>query len=102
MIPSNRSRLKQLFLTGFSALDVAEPLISFDYESSAYHAGHLLAELDFDAAGVRVAGWVAGHVLRDELNDGTCGGYLRPFDTQTLLDENSTLADANVILDRAD
>jgi len=49
MIPSNRTRLKQLFLGGFSALDVAEPLISFDFESSAFHAGHLMADLDFDA-----------------------------------------------------
>ncbi len=102
MIPSNRARLKRLFLGGFSALDVAEPLISFDFESSAFHAGHLLAELDFDAAGVRVAGWVAGYVLRDELKDGTCGGHLRPFKTPALLDENSTFADAIAILDRAD
>ncbi len=102
MIPSNRSRLKQLFFDGFSALDVAEPLISFDFESSAFHAGHLMAELDFDAAGVRVAGWVAGYVLKDELKDGICGGHLRPFDASSQLDENSSFADAIVILDRAD
>ena len=46
MIPSYRTRLKKLFLTGFSALDVAEPLVSFDFESSAYHAGELMKELD--------------------------------------------------------
>lgn len=100
MIPTNRARLKQLFLGGFSALDVAEPLISFDFESSAFHAGHLMAELDFDAAGVRVAGWVAGYVVRDDLKDGTCGRYLRPFKTSALLDENSTFADAIAILDK--
>ena len=101
MIPSNRSRLKRLFLDGFSALDVAESLISFDFESSAFHAGHLMTEFDFDAAGVRVAGSVAGYVLRDELKDGICGGHLRPFDTPILLDENSSFADAIGILDRA-
>lgn len=88
MIPSNRARLKNLFLTGFSVLDVAEPLVSFDFESSAKHAGDLMKELDFDAAGIRVAGWVAGYVLRDELEDGTCGRSLRPFEKRALLDEN--------------
>jgi hypothetical protein len=102
MIPSNRARLKQLFLGGFSALDVAEPLISFDYESSAFHAGQLMAELDFDAAGVRVAGWVAGYVLQGDLDDGTCGRHLRPFDSPGLLDENSTFVDAIVVLDKAE
>ncbi len=102
MIPSNRSRLKRLFLDGFSALDVAESLISFDFESSAFHAGHLMTEFDFDAAGVRVAGSVAGYVLRDELKDGICGGHLRPFETSDLLNENSSFAEAIVILDRAD
>ncbi len=102
MIPSNRTRLKQLFLGGFSALDVAEPLVSFDFESSAFHAGHLMAELDFDAAGVRVAGWVAGYLVRNELKDGTCGKHLRPFESTSMLDENSTFADAIAILDRED
>jgi hypothetical protein len=102
MIPTNRTRLKRLFLDGFSALDVAESLISFDFESSAFHAGHLMTEFDFDAGGVRVAGSVAGYVLRDELKDGICGGNLKPFDTADLLDENSSLADAIVILDQAD
>lgn len=102
MIPSYRTRLKKLFLTGFSALDVAEPLVSFDFESSAYHAGELMKELDFDAAGVRVAGWVAGYVLQKDLEDGSCGSNLRPFDNPALLDENSSFVDAIIALDSSD
>ena len=50
MIPSYRTRLKKLFLTGFSALDVAEPLVSFDFESSAYHAGDATRPFIFPSA----------------------------------------------------
>lgn len=99
MIPSYRTRLKNLFLNGFTAMDVAEPLVSFDFESSAYHAGELMKELDFDAAGVRVAGWVAGYMLRGDLRDGTCGRHLRPFESHSLLGENSSFVDAIVALD---
>jgi len=99
MIPSNRARLKNLFLTGFSVLDVAEPLVSFDFESSAEQAGKLMKELDFDAAGIRVAGWVAGYVLRNELDEGNCGRYLRPFEKHTLLDENSSFVDVIAALE---
>lgn len=99
MIPSHRARLKHLFLSGFTAMDVAEPLVSFDFDSSAYHAGELMRELDFDAAGVRVAGWVAGYILQEELDGGTCGRHLHPFDPATLLNENSSFADAIAALD---
>ena len=99
MIPSYRARLKNLFLTGFSAMDVAEPLVSFDYDSSSFHAQGLMQEMDFDAAGVRVAGWVAGYILAEDLGEGTCGSHLRPFDTPSLLDENSSMVDAIVVLD---
>lgn len=73
------SRLHKLFFTGFSALDVAEPLVSFDAGTDARTVRAFIAKRDFDLVGVRVDGLVRGYARQEELGDGVCGDYLHAF-----------------------
>ena len=73
------TRLHRMFFEGFTVMDVAEPLVSFDAETDARKVQDFMLERDFDLVGVRVNGLVQGYVRRDEMDTGTCGDYLHPF-----------------------
>ena len=73
------SRLRRLFLEGFSAMDVAEPLVSFDESARAEDVKALMEEKAFDLVGVRKDGLVEGYVRREELVSGCCGEHFHPF-----------------------
>ena len=94
------SRLRRLFLEGFSAMDVAEPLVSFDESASSQDVKQFMDEKGFDLVGVRQNGLVEGYVRRDELTSGTCGEHFHPFtpdddlvpDTANLIDVVKSLS----------
>jgi hypothetical protein len=73
------SRLRRLFLDGFSALDIAEPLVSFDSGAEAQAVRDFMAEKDYDLVGIRQDGLVSGYVRREDLSSGTCRDHLHPF-----------------------
>jgi hypothetical protein len=73
------SRLRRVFLEGFSAMDIAEPLVSFDYEADSARVREFMVAHDFDLVGVRCDGTVAGYVRRTDLESGSCGDFLQPF-----------------------
>ena len=73
------SRLRRLFLEGFSAMDIAEPLVSFDAITDAGSVREYMAEKNFDLVGVRQDGLVEGYVRREDLVSGYCGDYMHPF-----------------------
>ncbi len=93
--PQN-TRLRRLFLEGFLAMDIAEPLVSFDAEADARAVHDFMAAKDYDLAGIRQDGLVNGYARREELSSGICKDHLRPFspsddlvpDTANLLDED--------------
>lgn len=87
------SRLRRLFLEGFSALDLAEPLVSFDAVSDARVVGAYLAEQDFDLVGIRQGGLVAGYARRKDLEDGVCGDHLHCFTADDLVPDSATLVE---------
>jgi hypothetical protein len=97
---TQRQRLHRLFLDGFSAMDVAEPLVSFDAHTEADVVRRYMLEKDFDIVGVRRDGLVDGYVRFEELTSGTCGDHLRMFipeddlvpDTASLIDVVKSLA----------
>lgn len=76
---SQSSRLRRLFLEGFSAMDVAEPLVSFDDHSDARDVQQFMFDRDFDLVGIRRNGLVDGYVRREDLTSGTCGHHCQPF-----------------------
>jgi hypothetical protein len=73
------SRLRRLFLEGFSAMDLAEPLVSFDAEADSRVVRQFMTEKNFDLVGIRQDGLVAGYVRRDDLTSGRCLDHLRLF-----------------------
>jgi hypothetical protein len=94
------SRLRRLFLEGFSAMDIAEPLVSFDESARAEDVRRFMETKQYDIVGVRRNGLVDGYVRREELIAGSCGESLRPFtpdddlvpDTANLIDVVKSLA----------
>ena len=94
------SRLHRLFLEGFSAMDIAEPLVSFDENSQAEDVQQFMEKKRFDLVGVRRSGLVEGYVRYEDLTSGVCGDHFRPFtpdddlvpDTANLIDVVKSLA----------
>jgi len=88
-------RLRRLFLEGFLAMDIAEPLVSFDAEADARTVHDFLVEKDFDIVGVRQNGLVSGYVRREDLVSGSCRDHARPFSpTDDLVRDTANLIDA--------
>lgn len=77
--PASRHRLHRLFLENFSAADIAEPLASFDAIRPAAEAAAVMARRKYRVAGIRQDGTICGYVRREDLQEGLCGDYLRPF-----------------------
>ena len=86
-----RHRLKRVFLEGFTVMDIAEPLVSFDAEKPADEVRAFMAAEDYDLAGVRRNGLVCGYVRRVELSGGCCGDHLHPFGPDDLVTESVSL-----------
>lgn len=91
---SQRMRLRRLFFEGFTALDVAEPLVSFDADAEARTVRQFLVDKDFDLVGIRRNGLVCGYVRRDSLTTGRCGEALIPFSVESdLVAESASLVE---------
>jgi hypothetical protein len=94
------SRLRRLFLEGFSAMDIAEPMVSFDADTDARTVHDFMVEKDFDLVGIRQDGLVNGYARREDLSTGICRDHIRPFnpdndlvpDTANLIDVVKSLA----------
>lgn len=88
---ASRRRLRRVFLGAFQALDVAEPLASYDAERPAAEIRAALEASGFERAGVRVGGRVAGYAERVELSAGVLGDHLRFFAPDDLVAEDASL-----------
>jgi hypothetical protein len=85
-------RLSRLFFKGFTAMDLAEPLVSFDAEADALKVRQFLLDRDFDRVGVREQGLVRGYARREALTTGCCGEHLVPFGAEgELVPESASL-----------
>lgn len=88
---ATRRRLRRVFLDGFVALDVAEPLVSFDADRPAGEVRRFMEARDFDRVGVRRDGLVRGYAARAELGRGTLGDHLHPFGPDDLVRDDASL-----------
>ncbi len=84
--------LQRVFHQAFTALDIANPLPSFDDITPAVHAKAAMQAQDSVVAGVRRNGFLVGFVEADGLGDGPCGDFARPFDEPLVVDETMSLA----------
>ena len=71
----SQTRLKRVFMEGFSVSDIAEPLVSFDVPASAAEVRAFMEQRGYEVIGVRKAGVVCGYVKREELCEGPCGDH---------------------------
>ncbi|MDY0167396.1 MAG: hypothetical protein RBS80_12680 [Thermoguttaceae bacterium] len=94
------TRLKRVFLEGFSVSDITEPLVSFDATAPAAEVRAFMQELGYETVGVRVDGVVAGYVNREELKSGPCRGCLHAFDAAEVVPDSSSIPDVVVKLDQ--
>lgn len=72
-------RLRRFFESGFTAADIAEPLVSFDEDAPARLVCGTLERRQAEVAGVRREGMVVGYAAREQLGDGRLGDQLTPF-----------------------
>ena len=77
--------LRRVFLQGFAARDLAEPLASFDATADIKDVREFMVNRPLRVVGVRIDGLVAGYVLQDEL------------DERSLLEQSLEFEDAVVI-----
>ncbi len=75
----HHTRLGRIFNEGFTVMDLAEPLVSFDAEADALTVKKYMIEKDLDLVGIRVEGLVSGYVRQDDLSEGLCADYLVAF-----------------------
>jgi hypothetical protein len=81
--------MKRLFTEGFMAIDIAEPLASFDTDKCAVDTLQFMNKNDIEVVGVRREGVVAGYVQQQDLIDGKCGEHMHCFDKEIVLAETS-------------
>ncbi|MHC1741561.1 MAG: Swt1 family HEPN domain-containing protein [Syntrophobacteraceae bacterium] len=88
-------RLRRLFLEGFLAMDIAEPLVSFDAHADARTVHDFMVRKDFDLVGIRQDGLVNGFVKREDLlSGGICDAHFRPFNpSEVCVPETANLID---------
>jgi len=100
--PGKRSvpirQLHRFFLEAFRAGDIAQALFSWDAATPAAQAHSRMTKLQFDVAGVRISGGVAGWIERDALAEGRCIEYLRAFSEALVLASEVPLSEVIVAL----
>lgn len=86
-------QLHRFFKTGFTAADIAEPMVSWDSSTTAETVGKQMDILDFDVAGIRIGGAVSGWCSREDLKDGRCIDHLRSFFDSSVVSAVAPLSD---------
>jgi hypothetical protein len=85
-------RMKRLFSEGFTVLDIAEPLLSFDATADAATALAALEGSRDPVGGVRGEGRVSGYVRASDLQSGgTCADHVRDVDPDRVVQHRASL-----------
>jgi hypothetical protein len=93
--------MEKLFTEGFTARDIAEPLLSFDADMSAKHVREFMLNNNLRVVGVRNDGIVTGYLEPEDLADGNCGDYEHRYEEGTVLNQASSYRDVIDCLDRS-
>lgn len=100
---SSRTRLKKLFIEGFSVSDIAESLVSFDAEKKSAEVLAIMDARDFDLAGFPIDGVVSGYVDRQGMAGyGLCGDKMIHFRDDEVVNESDPLQRAIATLASCD
>jgi hypothetical protein len=93
--------MKKLFTEGFTARDIAEPLLSFDADMPSKDVRKFMSDNNLGVVGVRNNGIVTGYIEPDDLVDGRCGDYEHRCDEGTVLHQASSYRDVIDCLDKS-
>jgi len=91
-------RMKRLFTGGFTVLDIAENLVSFDADKDAVETERYMDESNLEIIGLRNEGVVVGYVRREELTHGQCFEHMHCFDENLVLSATSSLQEVLEVL----
>jgi hypothetical protein len=88
---SLQARMKRLFTEGFIAMDIADPLFSFDYDKSASEVRSFMSGKNLGLVGIRRDGVMAGYVEGQDLQNGKCSDHMHHFSEEQVLPNASHL-----------
>lgn len=95
------SHLKRQYNDIFTAKDLAEPLLSFDAETSVARVQKLRGEHRHPVATVRIDGEVKGYLALNNISGKTtCGSASRPFSSDQVLSGDAGFAEVVHVLTR--
>ncbi len=84
--PSTVHSLRRVFMQAFVVHDITEPLVSFDDFAPTSQVRELMEEGHYEVVGIRQRGRIEGYMEIDDVSDGTCGDFMKPFeDSQVIL-----------------
>jgi CBS domain-containing protein len=93
--------IDKIFLRGLTVRDIAEPLPSFDAETSVEQVRSVMKHEHIQVAGVRENGYVAAYLEISDLGEvGPCGQYCHPINEATILAESAPLSDLVLALNK--
>lgn len=88
---SSHSTIKRFFKSGFTAKNIAEPLLSLDCDKPSAYVREFMQERDLDLIGIRRDGEMWGYVKDDDLKNGVCRDHAHLLSNELLIDEEVPL-----------
>ena len=85
--------LRRVFHEGFTAQDIAEPLLSRDGEADAESVRRFMEQRHLQVIGIRQDGEIAGFAERESLTNRNCSAALQPFQPDQLILGSTPLTD---------
>jgi hypothetical protein len=82
-----------VFLNGFTARDIAEPLRSFDNTATAGTVRAAMESQQLEVVGIREAGVTVGWVSRSDVSSDLQPPSVRPFDESSVIADSASLND---------
>jgi len=93
-------RIPRLFVQAFTAMDIAEPLRSYDEKRSTIEVKEEMAQLGVDVVGIRADGIVRGYLLQTDGGSGDCGLNMRAFARNHIVELTAPLTEVVQVLTR--
>ena len=93
-------RIPRLFIQAFTAMDIAEPLRSYDGKRSIDEVWELMKQFGDDVVGIRSEGIIRGYLLKSEGDSGECGTNSRPFARDQVIEISAPLTEVVQVLTR--
>jgi hypothetical protein len=95
-------KFRRMFMELFTARDIAEALLSFDFDTPCTEVRTVMLRHTQDVASIRMKGTVQGYVRLTDLDADTCVDCLRHFTSDQVITGDATFSDVVHVLTRHD